>query len=153
MHKPRSEEDSRLCCHFGSRRRHRTSALNCNNVLVWKTGHERRVIVCLGASYAHQIIGPDDKEMMSHFLTLFKCSLHFTTNLTRSGTDPTQKAERGPTKRPNSQPKPNQNKNHVHSGQLSLTEGWTLIFDKGGGFLFHTTFWEEPNGDPHIKKL
>ena len=105
----------------------------------------------VAGQYAHQIIGPDDKEQDEkddvRVLQIVQGQppLHNQPHA-ESGRDPTQKAERDPTKRPNSQPKPNQNKNHVHSGQLSLTEGWTLIFDRGGGFLFHTTFGKSPTG-------
>ena len=144
MRRPRGQEDCRLGCHLGSRRRHRTSALNYNNVLVWITGHERQVIVRLVAGqYAHQIIGPDDKEQDEKDdvpvlqIVQGQRPLH---------NQPLAESGRDHTKRPNSQPKPNQNKNHVHSGQLSLTEGWTLIFDKGGGFLFHTIFGKSPTG-------
>ena len=110
-------------CHFGLRRRHRTSALNCNSVMVWKTGHERRVIVCLGAGqYAHRKIGPDDTEQdeQDDVPVLQIVQGQPPTSWTKRERDPTQ---RDSTKRPNSQPKPNQNKNYVHSGQLRLTEG------------------------------
>ena len=63
-----------------------------------------------------------------------------------SGRDLTQKAGRDPAKRPNSQPKPNQNKNHVHSGQLRLTEGWTFDIRQRRWISVPHHIWEEPNG-------
>ena len=37
-HKPQRSRGQSLVCHFGSRRSHRTSALDCNSEHLWKTG-------------------------------------------------------------------------------------------------------------------
>ena len=86
------------------------------------------------------------KRMMCQVLKLSRRILCFITHLTRKeGGHPTQK--------PNSKPKPHQNKNHVHNGHVRPTEGWQLTMVKGSVSQIHTGKKEERDAKPVARSM
>ena len=57
------------------------------------------------------------------------------------------------TQKPNSKPKPHQNKNHVHNGHVRPTEGWQLTVVEGSVSQIHTGKKEERHAKPVARSL
>ena len=116
MRKSQSSRGQSLGRTCGSTRSNRTSVLNCKNVPVWKTGHQRLPFNTHVKSLGSIIKSLKKQRMTLQFLQLSKSSLPlYNPPHAESGRTP-------PTQKLSSKPKPNQNKNHDQCAHVRLVD-------------------------------